>query len=144
MSPLFPSRNRDQVRRPRTLGSKSKCAMESNDLEICCYTYIRRVKRREGKPQRFARAIRATGKSPFRRLGKHGIRKSSTVAQHHQRNRPLPGRFYVLTSESGIFTDARPRLINTLPSPEARAGNCQRSGYAGRVQSLLTHNRKDL
>jgi len=34
--------------------------MESNDLEICCYNYHRRVKRREGKPKRFARAIRAT------------------------------------------------------------------------------------
>ena len=33
---------------------------ESNALGICCYTCDRRVKRREGKPRRSARAIRAT------------------------------------------------------------------------------------
>jgi len=38
---------------------------KSNDLEICCYTYHRRVKRREGKPQRFARATRATIFTPL-------------------------------------------------------------------------------
>jgi hypothetical protein len=34
-------------------------------MKICCYTYIRRVKRREGKPQRPARAIRATIFTPL-------------------------------------------------------------------------------
>jgi len=48
-----------------------------NDLVTCCYNCYRRVKRREGKPQRFARAIRATDKSPFGRLGKHGTCRMS-------------------------------------------------------------------
>jgi len=33
-------------------------------MKICCYTCSRRVKRREGKPLRFARAIRATDIHP--------------------------------------------------------------------------------
>jgi hypothetical protein len=34
-------------------------------MKICCYIYNRRVKRREGKPLRFARAIRATIFTPL-------------------------------------------------------------------------------
>jgi len=37
---------------------------ESNASKICCYTCFRRVKRREGRPERFARAIRATDIHP--------------------------------------------------------------------------------
>ena len=39
--------------------------MESNDLEIYSYNEHRRVKGREGKPQMFARAIRATIFTPL-------------------------------------------------------------------------------
>ena len=37
---------------------------ESNAPKICCYTCTKRVKRREGRPKRFARAIRATDIHP--------------------------------------------------------------------------------
>jgi len=86
--------------------------MESNDLKICCYIYIRRVKKRkEGKPQRFARAIRATIFTHPERLGKHGTRKKELGGKGHQRDRPLPGRIYICILS---------RLINTSPAPERR------------------------
>jgi len=91
--------------------------MESNDLEICCYTRNRRVKRREGKPLRFAKAIRATiftslDASASTALAGEKSRKlgNSEGGQRHQQDRPLPGRFYKCI---------RPRLINTLPPLEA-------------------------
>ena len=51
--------------RHRAPGSVSRCVMESNDLEIYSYNEHRRVKGREGKPQMFARAIRATIFTPL-------------------------------------------------------------------------------
>ena len=51
--------------------------LKSNDLEICCYTYIRRVKRREGKPQRVCQSRKGSAHSPLGRLGKNGTCRSS-------------------------------------------------------------------
>ena len=52
-----------ELTQARTLNHSTVTALtwwEDSDLEICCYNYYRRVKRREGKPPRSARAIRAT------------------------------------------------------------------------------------
>ena len=93
------------------------------------------MNRREGKPQRFARAIRATDKSPFGRLGKHGIRESGKVAQHHQRNHPLPGRFYICT---------HPRLINAPRAAAEKLSESQRSMVAAKLANMKSGTRTDI
>ena len=45
---------------------------------------IRRVERREGKPPQVCQSHKGNDHSPFGRLGKYGIRESSSkVVQHH-------------------------------------------------------------
>ena len=51
--------------------------------------------KKRGQTTEVCQSHKGNDHSPFGRLGKHGIRESSKVAQHHQRNHPLPGRFYI-------------------------------------------------
>ena len=65
--------------------------------------------KKRGQAMKVCQSHKGNDHSPFGRLGKHGIRESSRVAQHHQRNHPLPGCFYMCILS---------RLINNLPAPE--------------------------
>jgi hypothetical protein len=51
--------------------------------------------KKRGQATEVCQSHKGNDYSPFRRLGKHGIRESSKVAQHHRRDRPLPRRFYI-------------------------------------------------
>ena len=102
-------------RTPKTRHSLVKKGTEN----LLLYLYPVGEKKR-GQATEICQSHKGNGHSPIGRLGKHGIRESGKVAQHHRRNRPLPGRFYICIL---------PRLLNTVPAPEQLR---QRSGHAGR------------
>ena len=72
---------------------RSAGSMKQRPEDLLLYLYQEGDIEERASPVRFAGAIRATDKSPFRRrLGKHGTRKRCQVAQGRQRDRTLPGR----------------------------------------------------
>ena len=81
------------------------------NLKICSYNYGRRVKRREGKPLRPARAIRATIFTPLTPRQARYLQEStgrpdnSEGGQRHQQDRPTTGAFLWSTNQP------RPRSI---------------------------------
>jgi hypothetical protein len=60
--------------------------MESNDLEICCYTHNRRVKRKRGQATKVCQSHKGNDHSPFGRLGKYGtqVEEATSETAHYR------------------------------------------------------------
>ena len=60
--------------------------MESNDLEICCYTHNRRVKSKRGQATKVCQSHKGNDHSPFGRLGKYGtqVEEATSETAHYR------------------------------------------------------------
>ena len=87
--------------------------MQSNALRIRCYTYIRRVKRREGKPQRVCRSRKGSTHSPLGRLGKAILARAVRWGNPTGETPPTTGAF--LCAQSWLLAKSRIRLILQTP-----------------------------
>jgi hypothetical protein len=96
-------------------------------VRIYCYTYIRRVKRSEGKPLRFARTIRTMLIHPSGASASTALAGEVKKAWQLLRWAEPPAR----PPTTGAFLYASSPECSILPTHLSDA--CQLSGYAGRV-----------